>query len=132
MVYVTRRVSFSSAHHLRNDGYDEEENKRIFGKCANTHGHNYELEVTLKGEIDHSTGYVFDLKVLKDILKREFVDIADHASLNDVPALKGLNPTAENVVVAVWRLIEGKMGNAKLHSVKLYETVNNIAEYRGE
>ncbi len=135
MVYVSRRETFSSAHRLFNPDFTDEKNELIFGKCNNPnwHGHNYILEVVVKGEIDPQTGYVIDLKVLKKLLLEYVIEKVDHKNLNtDVDFLKGIIPTAENLAVAIWNQIVDKLPSGKLHSVKIYETENNYAEYKGE
>lgn len=114
----------------------EEWNAETYGKCNNPnwHGHNYELEVTVKGEPNEQTGYVIDLSVLKKIINEKIVDICDHSNLNeDVPFLKGIIPSTENIVIAFWNEIESSIpAPAKLHRIRLYETENNVAEYMGE
>lgn len=135
MLYVTRREVFSSAHRLHNEELSDEENFEIFGKCnsANGHGHNYVLEVVVAGNIDSKTGYVIDLKQLKNIIKDNIIKKVDHKNLNyDVDFLQGINPTTENVIVAFWKELENKIPNGKLYSLKLYETENNYVEYKGE
>ena len=135
MMYVTRREVFSSAHRLHNENLSEEENKQIFGKCNNPngHGHNYVLEVVVGGDIDPKTGYVVDLKKLKEIIREHVIKKLDHKHLNfDVEFMKGINPTAENIAIAIWKQLEDKIPSGKLHSVKLYETENNYVEYKGE
>ncbi len=135
MLYVTRREVFSSAHRLHNEELSDEENFEIFGKCnsANGHGHNYILEVVVAGNIDSKTGYVIDLKQLKNIIKDNIIKKVDHKNLNyDVDFLEGINPTTENVIVAFWKELENKIPNGKLYSLKLYETENNYVEYKGE
>ncbi|MBZ0184194.1 MAG: 6-carboxytetrahydropterin synthase [Melioribacteraceae bacterium] len=135
MLYVTRREVFSSAHRLHNEELSDEENFEIFGKCnsANGHGHNYVLEVVVAGNIDSKTGYVIDLKRLKNIIKDNIIKKVDHKNLNyDVDFLEGINPTTENVIVAFWKELENKIPNGKLYSLKLYETENNYVEYKGE
>ena len=135
MLYVTRREVFSSAHRLHNEELSDEENFEIFGKCnsANGHGHTYVLEVVVAGNIDSKTGYVIDLKQLKNIIKDNIIKKVDHKNLNyDVDFLEGINPTTENVIVAFWKELENKIPNGKLYSLKLYETENNYVEYKGE
>lgn len=129
---VTKRVQFSAGHRLRCTEFSEEENRRVFGDCYNPHGHNYDLEVTVKGEIDPKTGFVIELGALKQRLKELVVSEMDHQDLNDVPLMAGLNPTVENMVVQIWRRLEGHLDPLTLVSVKLWETERNIAEYRGE
>ena len=125
MVRVTRKVEFSAAHYYYNPNFSEEENRRVFGKCANRHGHghNYLLEVTVAGEPDPATGMVLDLKELKDILEREVVDRMDHRHLNhEVPELAGKIPTCENIAAVIWRLLEPKITRGHLHRVRLWES----------
>ncbi|MCF8267143.1 MAG: 6-carboxytetrahydropterin synthase [Ignavibacteriales bacterium] len=135
MIYVTRREVFSAAHRLHNDNLSAEENWNLFGKCNNPngHGHNYVLEVVVAGEIDCITGYVIDLKILKEIIRKNVIAKVDHKNLNyDVDFLSGKNPTAENIALGIWQQLEGKIPSGTLFSVKLYETENNYVEYRGE
>src|ERR1700728_5097353 len=122
MILLTRKADFSSAHFYWNDAWSEEENVRVFGKCANRqgHGHNYTLEVTVAGEPDPVTGFVVDLKQLKDVMEREVVAAYDHRHLNlEVPEFKALMPTTENIAVAIWRRLEGKIPGARLHRVRV-------------
>src|SRR5258707_15534790 len=103
MIRVSRREAFNAAHQLRDPGLSDEENERLFGKCANVHGHNYVLEVVVAGEIDQATGYVFDLKELSDVIGRRVIRDGDHRHLNtDVPWREGSIPTAENLAGAFW------------------------------
>ncbi|MCK9281489.1 MAG: 6-carboxytetrahydropterin synthase [Melioribacteraceae bacterium] len=135
MIYVTRREVFSSSHRLFNPKFNEEENDRIFGKCNNLngHGHNYILEVVVKGEINPDTGYVIDLKLLKTIIIENIIKKVDHKNLNlDVDFLYGIIPTAENIAVGIWKQLIDKISSGKLYSIKLYETENNYVEYKGE
>ncbi len=135
MVYVTRRATFNAAHRVFNPELSDEENFKIFGKCSNPnwHGHNYVLEVVVAGEIDPETGYVIDLKVLKKIIEKNIIEKADHKNLNlDVDFMKGVQPSAENIAVQIWKQLENKIPVGKLYAVKLYETENNYFEYRGE
>lgn len=135
MIYVTRRVTFSASHRLYNPALSEEKNIALFDKCANAmgHGHNYVLEVTVAGEIRNETGYVIDLKKLKQILQREILERVDHKHFNhDVDFMTGIIPTAENIVKAFWRILASKITEGTLYSIKLYETENNMVEYRGE
>lgn len=134
-VYVTRRANFNAAHRLHNPEKSDEWNRRTFGKCNNPnwHGHNYVLEVTVAGEPDPDTGYVIDLSDLKQIIEERVIATCDHANLNlDVDFLQGIMPSTENFVVAIWRQIELALKGGRLHSVRLYETERNMAEYRGE
>jgi len=135
MFFVTRRVVFSAAHRLYNPKFSDEENNRIFGKCSNPnwHGHNYTLEVVVAGEINPETGYVIDIKMLKEIIFKNVIDKVDHKNLNlDTDFMKGIIPTAENIAGAIWGQLVNKISGGKLYSVKLYETENNYFEYRGE
>ncbi|HRK58876.1 MAG TPA: 6-carboxytetrahydropterin synthase [Candidatus Kapabacteria bacterium] len=135
MVYVTRKSHFSASHRLYNPTFSDEKNDAIFDKCNNLHGHghNYVLEVTVKGLPDPSTGYVIDLKQLRDIIELEIIDKVDHKHLNyDVPFLEGIIPTAENIAVIFWSILEKSIPMGTLHSVKLYESDNNFVEYFGE
>jgi 6-pyruvoyltetrahydropterin/6-carboxytetrahydropterin synthase len=135
MILLTRKADFSSAHFYWNPAWSEEENRRVFGKCANRqgHGHNYTLEVTVAGEIDAVSGFVVDLKLLKDILEQEVVLVYDHRHLNhEVPEFATAIPTTENMAVAIWRRLVGKIPNAKLHRVRVYETPDLFADFFGE
>jgi 6-pyruvoyltetrahydropterin/6-carboxytetrahydropterin synthase len=135
-VYLTRRERFNAAHKLWVETWSDEENQHAFGKCSNKnwHGHNYDLFVTVKGKPDPITGFVIDVKILSELIKREVVDILDHSNLNlDVPFIpKGMQPTTENLVVLIWNQLEPHLQGCKLHSVKLYETENIYAEYFGD
>lgn len=134
---ITKRVEFSASHVCRNERLSDEENTRIFGLAANPlgHGHNYVLDVTLDGQPDTVTGMVMDLKELKVILNREVIDPFDHRFLNrEVPPFDRVIPTAENIAVEIWRRLAKALpsGQAKLHSVRLYETSDLYVEYFGE
>lgn len=138
-VYATRTVRFNAAHRLHNPAKSDDWNRETFGKCnyPNWHGHNYTLDVTVVGEPDPDTGYVIDLGALKRLLHEKVVDKLDHRNLNlDVDFLQGVMPSTENVAVAIWNEIADEIAreapNARLHAVRLYETENNMAEYRGE
>ncbi|MDP9039684.1 MAG: 6-carboxytetrahydropterin synthase [Acidobacteriota bacterium] len=135
MVLLTRKVEFSSAHYYWVEGWTEEENVRVFGRCANRkgHGHNYTLEVTVAGEVDPVSGFVVDLKELKEILEREVVSVYDHRHLNlEVPEFKDRVPTTENMAIAIWGRLEGKVPHARLARVRVYEMADLFAEYCGE
>ena len=139
MILLTRKADFSAAHFYWNPAWSEEENKRVFGKCANRqgHGHNYTLEVTVAGRIDPVSGFVVDLKQLKDIIEREVVSVYDHRHLNhEVPEFLATNPmmmpTTENIAIAIWRRLNGKIENAKLHRVRVYEMPDLFADFYGE
>ncbi|MBK9282926.1 MAG: 6-carboxytetrahydropterin synthase [Sphingobacteriaceae bacterium] len=135
MIYLTRHEYFNAAHKLYNSKWSEEKNLEIFGKCANHnwHGHNYELIVTIKGEIDPDTGFLMDAKALSKLLNDEICERIDHKNLNlDVDFMQGILPSIENLAVAIWeQLIPQLPTNVKLHCVKLYETRNICVEYFG-
>lgn len=135
MVHVSRKMNFSAAHRLFNPELSEKENELIYDKCNNYHGHghNYTLIVTVKGKPDPKTGYVIDLKKLRDIIQKEIIDKVDHKHLNfDVDFLQGIIPSAENLTAIFWKILETKIPVGKLHSIKLYESENNFVEYFGE
>ena len=135
MIFLTRKVEFSSAHFYWNDAWSLEENERVFGKCANRngHGHNYTLEVTVAGQIDPITGFVVDLKQVKDILEQEVVSVYDHRHLNlEVPEFRSLIPTTENIAIAIWHRLDGRIPHARLHRVRVYEMADLFADYYGE
>jgi 6-pyruvoyltetrahydropterin/6-carboxytetrahydropterin synthase len=135
MVFVTRREVFSASHRLHNENLSDLENEQLFDKCNNYHGHghNYILEVVVAGEVDEKSGYVIDLKKLKDIIRENVTDKLDHKHLNlDVDFMKGIIPTAENIAIQIWNQLKDKIPSGELHSVKLYETENNYVEYKGE
>lgn len=132
---VTARLAFSAAHRLHNPKFDDEWNRRIFDKDANPagHGHNYVLQVSVKGGIDPDTGMVIDLKRLKDIMRERVIDHVDHMHLNeDVPFLRDLIPTAENLVRAFWQQIAPAIDHGQLYEIVLEETPKNSVVYRGE
>ena len=134
-VRVTRRVHFSAAHRLHNPALSDEENRRVFGKCNNPngHGHNYTLEVSVRGPVDERTGYVIDLSTLKRIVEAEFVDRVDHRNMNvDVDFMRDVIPTTENIVVQCWRVLEPHVAPARLTRLRLWETENNYVEYEGK
>ena len=133
-VTVTRRLHFSAAHRVHNPAMSDEENRRTFGKCNNPnwHGHNYILDVSVRGELDEKTGYVIDLSRVKDITTTHVIDKVDHRNLNlEVDFLRDVIPTTENVVVSFWRVLEPALKPAKLTKLVLWETVNNYVEYDG-
>jgi len=135
MVYLTRKCEFSASHYYHNPDFTPEENQRIFGKCANLngHGHNYTLEVTVKGEVDPTTGFVIDLKKLKEILDREVVEAMDHRHLNkEVPEFATQIPTTENLAVAIWNRLAPKLNGGTLHRVRVYEMPDLFVDYYGE
>lgn len=135
MVYLTRRTTFSAAHRLWSKHLSEEENYAIYDKCANPngHGHNYVLEVTVCGEPDLTTGMVMNLTDMKKITNEQVIDWVDHKHLNyDVSWLEGVIPTAEMLAIKFWERLEPNFPAGLLYEVKLHETENNIASYRGE
>ncbi|WP_417358299.1 6-pyruvoyl trahydropterin synthase family protein [Flavobacterium sp.] len=133
-VTVSRKAHFNAAHRLYRKDWSDEQNDAVFGKCNNPnfHGHNYELIVSVTGDIDPKTGYVIDIKVLKDIINDEVEEPFDHKNLNvDVPEFRDLNPTAENIVVVIWNKIRKRIDAAMDIEVVLYETPRNFVTYRG-
>jgi len=133
-VTVTRRLQFNAAHRVHNPALSDEENRTLFGKCNNPnwHGHNYVLDVSVRGEVSERTGYVMDLAVLKRIVETNVIDRVDHKNFNlDVDFMRGTIPTSENIVVAFWRLIEPLVAPARLTRIVLWETSNNYVEYDG-
>jgi 6-pyruvoyltetrahydropterin/6-carboxytetrahydropterin synthase len=135
VVTVTRRLQFNAAHRVHNPALSDEENQRLFGKCNNPngHGHNYTLDVSVRGEIDEKSGYVIDLAVLKRIAEQKAVDLIDHKNLNlDVAFMRGVIPTSENIVVAIWRELAPAIQRGTLVRLVLWETPNNYVEYTGE
>jgi 6-pyruvoyltetrahydropterin/6-carboxytetrahydropterin synthase len=135
MVYVTRRETFNAAHRLYIPNLSDEENFQIFGKCSNPnwHGHNYVLEVVVAGEVNPETGFVINLRDLKEIIRKYVIEEVDHKNLNiETKFMKGIIPTTENVAVAIWNQLADKITSGKLYSVKLSETENNFFEYKGE
>ena len=136
IVRATRRVHFCAAHRLFRPDWPDERNALQFGACANPHwhGHNYELDVTVEGPVDPETGYVMDLKLLRDALEARVVRDVDHRNLNlEVPWLEGVNPTTENLVVAMWNRMAGSLPEGvRLARLVLHETPRNSVEYTGE
>ena len=133
-VTVSRSAHFNAAHRLYRKDWTEEQNNAVFGKCNNPnyHGHNYELIVGITGEIDPETGYVIDIKILKDIIADEVETPFDHKNLNlDVPEFADLNPTAENIAVVIWNRIRRRIDAGMEIEVVLYETPRNFVTYRG-
>lgn len=131
-VAVTRKEHFNAAHRLHNPDWTDEKNQAIFGKCNNPnyHGHNYDMEVTLVGQPDPNTGYVYDLKILSDLIKEHVLNHFDHKNLNlDVPYFKELNPTAENIAIVIWRILRQQIDTQYDLKIKLYETERNVVEY---
>lgn len=135
MILLTRKAEFSASHYYWNEAWSAEENERVFGKCANKngHGHNYTLEVTVAGEVDPASGFVVDLKQLKDVMEREVVAVYDHRHLNkEVPEFAKSIPTTENIAIAAWNRLEGKIPGATLHRIRVYEMPDLFADYCGE
>lgn len=133
-VTVSRKAHFNAAHRLYRKDWSEEKNDAVFGKCNNPnfHGHNYELIVSVTGAINSETGYVIDMKDLKDIIKSEVEDAFDHKNLNvEVPEFKNLNPTAENIVVVIYNKMKAKLPGDLDLEVTLYETPRNFVSYSG-
>lgn len=136
MLYITRKEHFNAAHKLHRPDWSAEKNEEVFGKCANPnwHGHNYELYVTVKGEVNPDTGFVVNLKDLSRIIRIEICDKLDHKNLNlDVDFLQGMMASTENVAIEIFKKLKplAKEIGAELHSIKLYETENNYVEYFG-
>ena len=133
-VKVSRKAHFNAAHRLYNKSWDDAKNDEVFGKCNNPnfHGHNYELIVSVTGTIDPATGYVMDMKTLKDLIKSEIEDAFDHKNLNlEVPEFESLNPTAENIVVVIWNKLRPHISSQNELEVVLYETPRNFVTYTG-
>jgi len=131
---VTRKAHFNAAHRLFNSNWTDEKNLHVFGKCANPnyHGHNYDLKVSIKGEIDPETGYVVDLKQLDILIKKEIIGRFDHKNLNlDTVEFKNLNPTAENIAFVIWNILRKKVYEMLHLSVTVFETENNSATFDG-
>jgi 6-pyruvoyltetrahydropterin/6-carboxytetrahydropterin synthase len=134
LVTVTRRMHFSAAHRVHNPAMSDEENRRVFGKCNNPnwHGHNYILDVSVRGTLDENTGYVIDLSRVKQIVEEHVLQHVDHRNLNlEVEFMRGIIPTTENVIVAFWGVLEPALKPAQLTRLVLWETVNNYVEYDG-
>ena len=135
MVTVSRKAHFNAAHRLFRADWSDEKNTAVFGKCSNPnyHGHNYDLIVSVTGNIDLETGFVIDVKVLKELIKNEIEEAFDHKNLNiEVAEFKNLNPTAENIAVVTWNKLRPHLNNALKLSVTLYETPRNFVSYSGE
>ena len=135
MVYLTRKAEFSASHYYHNPQMSAEENRRVFGKSNNPHGHghNYVVEVTVAGEVDERSGMVMDLKYLKALLEREVLEPFDHKFLNEeVRIFDEKIPTTENIALEIWSRLEEKLSVGKLHRVRLYETPDLFVDYFGE
>ena len=134
-VTVSRKAHFNSAHRLYRKDWSDEKNNQIFGKCNNPnfHGHNYDLTVSVTGEIDQETGFVMDVKILSDLIKSEIENSFDHKNLNlDVPDFKDLNPTAENIAVVIWNKLRKHIDIKLDLEITLFETERNFVTYKGE
>ena len=134
-VTVVRRLTFNAAHRVHNPELSDLENARLFGKCNNPnwHGHNYILEVSVRGEVEQKTGYVLDLAKLKEIVGREVIDKVDHRNLNlDVDFMRGIIPTTENLAIGIWKIVVQAIAPAQLVPIRLWESENNRVEYAGE
>jgi 6-pyruvoyltetrahydropterin/6-carboxytetrahydropterin synthase len=132
---VCRRVTFNSAHRLFNPNWSDEKNAEVFGKCSNPnyHGHNYVLETWIDGPVDEETGYVIDLKKLKELVKEEITERFDHRNLNlDCEEFKTLKPSAENIAIVIWQLLTPKLDPKYKLTIRLWETENNVVEYDGQ
>ena len=135
MIYITRKLEFCASHRLYNPEYSDEKNADVFGLCNNPngHGHNYVMEVTVRGEVHPETGMVLDLKALKQLVNEEIILKVDHKNLNvDVPFLNGVIPTAENLAIRFWESLESKLEGGELYEIKLYESERNFVIYRGK
>ncbi len=136
MIYITRKERFNAAHRVFRPDWTDEKNLQIFGKCSNPnwHGHNYDLFVTIKGEVNPETGYLIDLKVLSSLIREKIVNKIDHSNINlDVDFMQGQIATTENLAMSVWKELDDgiKLLGAELHCIKLYESENNVVEYFG-
>ncbi len=134
MITVSRKAHFNAAHRLFRSDWSDDKNEAVFGKCNNPnfHGHNYELIVSVTGNIDPETGFVIDMKVLKDLIKSNIENAFDHKNLNkEVAEFKELNPTAENIAVVIWNKLRPHIDDSKKLEVTLYETPRNFVSYRG-
>ncbi|MFC2148864.1 6-carboxytetrahydropterin synthase [uncultured Eudoraea sp.] len=133
-VKVSRKAHFNAAHRLYRKDWDDNKNNAVFGKCNNPnfHGHNYELVVSVTGEIDPETGFVIDMKILKDLIKSEIEEALDHKNLNvEVPEFRTLNPTAENIVIFIYNKLRPHIDSNKELEVILFETPRNFVTYNG-
>jgi len=135
VVEITHRTEFSASHRLHSDELTDEENARVFGICNNLHGHNYELEVTVRGAVDATTGMVMNLTDLMALIRDKILGAVDHRDLNtDVPFLAGLVPTAENIAVSFWKRLEPELERfegCRLYRIRVYESPSNLVEYFG-
>ena len=135
VVYLTRRAVFSASHRLHSNQLSQEENRQLFGKCNHPHGHghNYTIEVTVRGEVDPRTGIVMNLTELKAAIEETVMRRMDHRNFNtDLPEFQNLNPTAENIAVVCWKMLEDRLPQGLLHEIVIRETENNFVRYRGD
>lgn len=133
-MYVIRRARFCASHRLHNGDLSDDENRRLFGLCNNPHGHghNYDLEVTVKGDVNRTSGMFINLRELKELMDRAVVDVADHRNLDhDVPFMRGRISTTENLAMAIWEALEPGLPPGSLHLVRVRESENNAVEYTG-
>lgn len=133
-ISVFRKAHFNAAHRLHNSQWSDEKNQAVFGLCNNEyyHGHNYELEVKVSGEVDPETGYLIDLKILSDLIENHVEKKLDHKNLNlQVPEFTALNPTAENICWVIWKILRNHLPQKFDLAVRLYETPRNYVEYEG-
>jgi len=131
---IYRKEHFNAAHRLHNPAWSDDKNREVFGKCNNPnyHGHNYDLIVKVSGPVDPDTGYVYDMKLLKDLIRAHVTDKFDHKNLNlDTDEFKNLNPTAENIAVVIWHILRNKIERKYDLTVRLYETERNFVEFSG-
>lgn len=134
MMSIFRKSQFNAAHRLFREDWSNEKNLEVFGLCSNPnyHGHNYQLIVKVTGEVDPETGYVIDLKVIKELIEQEVIEPFDHRNLNlDTEEFKNLNPTAENIAIVIWKKLRKRLNDKYDLSVRLYETERNFVEYKG-
>ncbi len=134
-IYITRKAHFNAAHKLANPNWSDEKNLEVFGKCSNPnwHGHNFNLEVTLVGEPNPETGFVYNLADLKNILEEHILEKLDHKNLNlDVDFMQGIMPSTENLAIQIWNHLKPYIIGCELYSIKLYESERNFVEYKGE
>jgi 6-pyruvoyltetrahydropterin/6-carboxytetrahydropterin synthase len=134
MIYLTRKEHFNAAHKLYNPAWSKQKNEEVFGKCANEnwHGHNYTLYITIRGEVNPETGYLYDVKALSRLVTGAVLDQVDHRNLNlDVPFMQGKICSTENLAIAIWEQIEPLLQGVELHCVRLYETERIYVEYYG-
>lgn len=135
LVYVTRKLHFNAAHKLYNPSWSEEKNLEVFGKCANSnwHGHNFDLYVTVRGIPNPDTGFVIDLKLLKELVEEKIIDKIDHRNINlEVDFMKGKIASIENLATSIWNELAPIIPSGQLHCIKIYETQRQFAEYYGE